>query len=304
MIFSDFQDFKTYIWHNYQPFSQEVSPLEAGFVTETNWAKRQAARFFRALKLINSLIDSKFSILDVGAYPGSFARLVKVSFGDTTTVYACGMTPDEEFKKSLAKEEILFFDCNFDPDIRAPFSMPEKLPLETNSVDCITLMEVVEHLYSLKTLMLECYRVLKPKGICYLTTNNISDRVGLLRLLCQQSTNLDEDIEQTSIWSDYQNIWRGHVRFFSLSQLCEIGIRSGFEIEQAGYFQNYEDPDVFAWKTEAPMFIQILRKWFRGNGQRPPIQLKTKINSVLHIGFKSLSNSYDSHIELVYRKPY
>lgn len=305
MKFPNYRDFKNYIWYNYQPFPEELTPPEAGFQLSTHWAKRNAPRFFRALKMIDSLMDSNFSVLDVGAYPGSFSKLIKASFGEgVTTVYACGMMPDESFEKRLSGKGIIFLECNLDPDIKTPFTVPVELPLESNSVDCITLMEVVEHLYSLKTSILECYRVLKPNGICYLTTNNISDRAGLLRILCKNSTNLDEDLEETSIWSDHENIWRGHVRFFSLNQLCEVGRKAGFSIEQTGYFQNYEDPDVFIWNKEDLTWVKTVRQWLRGNGQRPPIQLKNQIKSMLHLGVRSLSPSYNSHIELVYRKPY
>ncbi|MEA5575972.1 class I SAM-dependent methyltransferase [Anabaena sp. UHCC 0451] len=305
MKFKKYLEFKQYIWSNYQPYAQELSPIEEGYKTGTNWAKRNAPRFFRALQVIDSLItEANFTLIDVGAYPGSFSRLAKASFGESITeIHACGMTPDEDFKKLLATEEINFFPCNLDPDIQSPFNIPVGLPLADNSVDCIVLMEVVEHLYSLKTIMLECYRVLKPNGICYITTNNISDRVGLLRLLCKNSTNLDEDLEQTSIWSDYKNTWRGHVRFFSLNQLCEVGMKSGFKIERASYFQHYEDPDVYIHKEEANIFSRILRNKLKGDGSRPPLWLKMYAQSIWHLGIKSLSISYSSHIEIVYRKP-
>ncbi len=303
MKFQNYLDFKNYIWNDYQPFIQELTLVEEGYQSGTHWAQRSAPRFFRALQVIDSLTDAKFNLIDVGAYPGSFSKLAKASFGESvTTVYACGMAPDEEFKQKLAKEKILFFDCNLDPDIKSPFNIPVGLPLADNSVDCIVLMEVVEHLYSLKTIILESYRVLKPNGICYITTNNISDRVGLLRLLCQKSTNLDEDIEQTSIWSDHKDTWRGHVRFFSLCQLCEVGKRAGFAIERAGYFEHYEDPDVYIRDNKDGTFLKYLRKKLQGKGDRPPIKLRTQIESIFNLGIKSLSSSYNSHIEIVYRK--
>ena len=309
MKFTNYLDFKHYIWNNYYPLPQELTPVEEGYEFGTNYAKRNAPRYFRAIQIIDSLIDKNFTLVDIGAYPGSFCRLAKISFGESITeVCACGLTPDDEFNNLLRTEKINFVPCNLDPDIKSPFDIPVGVPLPDNSVDCIVLMEVVEHLYSLKTVMLECYRILKPNGICYVTTNNISDRLALLRLFCNNSTNLDEDIEQTSIWSDYKNTWRGHVRFFSLNQLCEVGIRAGFKITKSDYFQHYEDPDVYIKNINSNNLYEIIRNKLRdqllGNGERPPIYPKIYPKCILHLGIKSLANSYNSHLEVVYRKPY
>ena len=91
--------------------------------------------------------------------------------------------------------------------------VPRGLPYASGSIDIITCMEVVEHLFSLRTLITECYRVLSPGGILYITTNNVMDRVGLLRIFRTQDTNLDYQIDQTTIWSQESNSWRGHVPF-------------------------------------------------------------------------------------------
>ncbi|MBC7714157.1 MAG: methyltransferase domain-containing protein [Rhizobacter sp.] len=301
MKFSNYQEFKKYIWNNYQPISQELISEDYNYKSGTNWAKLSAPRFFRALQTISSVSNAK-SFIDVGTYPGSFSRLIKLCLGDSETkIYACGMVKDNEFEENLAKENLIFFNCNLDPDIKTPIDVHEGIPLSDNSVDCIVLMEVIEHLYSLKTIMLEAFRVLKPNGICYVTTNNISDRLGLLRIICNNSTNLDEDIIQTSIWSDYQNTWRGHVRFYSLKQLSDVGVMAGFKIEKQDYFQNYEDPDIHNKKNS---MFNFLRNILNGDGSRPPIRLKIYFKSIWYLGIKSLSKSYDSHLEIVYRKPF
>ena len=104
---------------------------------------------------------------------------------------------------------IEFSPCNLDPEAATTADLPQgmsvddlpqALPYPLGSIDIITCTEMVEHLFSLKTLMLECARVLAPGGILYITTNNVMHRVGLLRIFMSQDTNLDSEIDQTTIW--------------------------------------------------------------------------------------------------------
>ena len=48
----------------------------------------------------------------------------------------------------------------------------EELPIPDNSVDILFSLAVVEHITNTEHFMSECFRVLKPKGIIYLTTPN------------------------------------------------------------------------------------------------------------------------------------
>ncbi len=299
--FSDYAAFKAYVWDEYIPLPQEVDDPAGGFVAGSNWAKRAAPRLFRAAKAIEGSLHEGASVLDIGAYPGSFVRLLRAAYPGDYAVAACGMPVHGDFLEAMARDQIEFRACNLDPDLISDGDLPVGLPYESGSIDVITCMEVVEHLYSLRTVLTECRRVLAPDGIVYITTDNILNREGIVRLLRSGETNLDVDLDQTSIWSDHHNQWRGHVRFYSTGQLADAARRAGLETVRAGYFSHYADPDVFAWPDRGA--LGKLRAWLRGHGDRPPINLGAMARSLRHIGPRALGRRFDDHIEMVLKKP-
>jgi SAM-dependent methyltransferase len=310
MRFPTYHSLKDYLWSEYKPLREEVREAGEGRVPGTNWARRHAPRFNRALQAIEKHVRPGTTLLDIGAYPGSFPRLARECFGDSLRIFACGMPGTQEFQNALAREGIEFRPCNLDPQVTTSVELPQGasiaevskgLPFESKSIDFITCMEVVEHLFSLKTILTECSRVLKPGGILYLTTNNIMDRVALLRLFRSGDTNLDNQLDVTTIWSDEGSPRRGHVRFYSVKQLIQVGALAGLQTWRTDYFQQYEDPDVYHWNDRG--LLGALRKWLRGRGASPPLGLRTLAQCVVYLGPRSLSRRFRTHLEIKFRKP-
>ena len=81
--------------------------------------------------------------------------------------YGSGDRPYEEmlmskFDKYIAVDhQPTNIKHNKKPDI---YIQGDKLDISTNSIDCVVLTEVMEHLYSPKAVLEELYRVLKPGG--------------------------------------------------------------------------------------------------------------------------------------------
>lgn len=297
--FASYGQFKDFLWNEYRPL--EVEKMEAyGFKPGAHWASRNGPRFYRMLKTLETHVPEAGTIVDVGAFPGSFSRLMRHCYGPRTRVSACGLPNVGGFEEQLKTVDIEFRGCNIDPDIVTEGTYRLGLPYENESVDLIVCLEVVEHLYSVKLFMEECARVLKKGGHLLITTDNIKSRAGLLRLLKNDSTNLDEALEETSIWSDHKNQWRGHVRFFSLKQLAQVGELVGLRAVHAGRFEQFTDPDSYEIKDSSP--LAPLRKLLRGNGERPPIRLRERLESVWHLGWRSLSSEFDNRIEVLLRK--
>lgn len=296
-----YKDFKNYIWQSYSPMKSELMSEAHGFREGVHWAMRHTPRFFHTLKTLEKYCPNPKKIVDIGAFPGSFSRICQHYYGSDVAVSACGFPNDGDFPEQLAEKNIEFKNCNIDPDIISQTEIKPGLPYEDASVDLLLGLEVVEHLYSVKTFFEECARILKPGGSLLITTDNIKSRTGLLRLVKDNSTNLDAVLSETSIWSSSEDQWRGHVRFFAANQLVEVGQLVGFEHVDSSAFEHFDDPETYAIRDNSP--LAPIRSLLRGNGSRPPIRIRETLNAVRYLGLRSLGSDYGNRIQVLLRKP-
>ena len=105
--------------------------------------------------------------LDVGAGSGRLARLFQERFHTVTST--CDYT-DQLMK--LAGQKVDIVNLNGEP-----------FPYPDASFDLITATEVVEHLERYREVLRDLYRILKPGGLCILTTPNILNLNSRLRFL-------------------------------------------------------------------------------------------------------------------------
>src|SRR6185295_4914640 len=114
------------------------------------------------------------SHLDIGPGTGRLITLFREKFGSQTR--ACDYT-DQLLKLPDLKVDIV--NLNRDP-----------LPYPDNSFDVVTATEVVEHLERYRDVLREIHRVMKPGGICILTTPNVLNLNSRLRYLWFGFANL------------------------------------------------------------------------------------------------------------------
>jgi len=105
--------------------------------------------------------------LDIGPGAGRLVTLFQQRFGLQST--ACDYT-DKLFKLPGRKLDIV--DLNRQP-----------LPYGEGAFDLVTASEVVEHLERYRAVLRDIHRVLKPGGLCILTTPNILNLNSRLRFL-------------------------------------------------------------------------------------------------------------------------
>lgn len=108
--------------------------------------------------LENNYIKKGYTLLDIGAGNGEMlynSRAEKIIVFDR----------DNYFEEEFYEDGIKFYKLDVSNDL---------FPLKDNSVDVITINHVIEHLADYKTLMSECKRVLKPKGLLIITTPDIN----------------------------------------------------------------------------------------------------------------------------------
>lgn len=130
------------------------------------------------LRVINAIAkylpDTGGSVLDIGTGMGIAARCSR-RFGarviSVDSLAASGTAAIENVK--LAGVDA--FSCDVER---------EKLPAESNSIDCVVFTDVIEHLiHSPKPVLMEIFRVLKPGGVCIATTPNAMRLTVRLRVL-------------------------------------------------------------------------------------------------------------------------
>jgi len=105
--------------------------------------------------------------LDIGAGRGELIKLFHDRFG--TVSCACDYT-DKLMK--LPDQSVDIADLN-----------SQSLPYPDASFDIVTATEVIEHLADFRRVVREIYRVLRPGGVCILSTPNILNLNSRLRFL-------------------------------------------------------------------------------------------------------------------------
>jgi ubiquinone/menaquinone biosynthesis C-methylase UbiE len=112
--------------------------------------------------------EREFHHLDIGSGSGDLVKLLKKQLN---TKSSCCDYTDELIQLPGQKVDII--DLN----------KIKELPYQDNSFDIITATEVIEHLEDFRKILREMYRVLKPDGICILSTPNILNLNSRLRNL-------------------------------------------------------------------------------------------------------------------------
>lgn len=227
----------------YDPFPYEIdqhNPLY-GKGKQQNWAVRHSKRFYLLYRCTAPYIGEGMTLVDVGAYPGSYLKIMRLFYGDRLKLIGAGLPVEASFPADLGSLGISFEPCDLDMALRTAY--PNAMNLENGAADIVLCTEMIEHLYTVRQLMSEIKRVLKPGGVLYISTNNISYLPGVLRLLIGE-TNLDVNLESTSTLTTSD--WRGHVRFYSLKQLVALMRQYNFKLISRGYHQYRSPREVFA----------------------------------------------------------
>ena len=147
--------------------------------------------------------------LDVGAGSGQLAKLFQERFKTTTST--CDYT-DQLMKLPGQKVDIVNLN-------NQPFPYPD------SSFDLVTATEVVEHLERYREVLRDLYRILKPGGVCILTTPNILNLNSRLRFLWFGYWNLfgPLPVKHSALYST-----GGHINPVSYFYLAHALMDAGF----------------------------------------------------------------------------
>ena len=107
-------------------------------------------------------------------------------------------------------------------------NMGDKLPFPDGSFDYVVSIEGIEHTENAFRFLRECARVLKPSGMMFLTTPNVSSLQNRLLFLITGS----HDNPPGPIRSDLPNLFMSHINLLPFQRLEAFFRFSGFTIEE------------------------------------------------------------------------
>jgi len=159
-------------------------------------------------------------VCDVGCGNGVFTGAIKKKFD-------CKLIGIDANSHALKQASNL----DFDKLIKANDFSSKPLALESNSVDLVICKDVMEHLLDPVYLMREIFRITKPGGFVLLHVPNHFPIWGRLKFL------LTNDIDTFSYFTGSSRYDFPHIRFYTLSSIEEMLIKSGFmPQENLSYF--------------------------------------------------------------------
>ncbi|OGW69848.1 MAG: hypothetical protein A2036_01400 [Omnitrophica bacterium GWA2_50_21] len=240
--------------------------------------------YYQAYREIAGDLLKNGSLVDVGAYPGTFLRLLKEVFFRDVPIRFGGigmilpedeenyrhkalqcrdvefLKTDKNFKNYFNSIGIEFCEVNFDycfePSLELPRSFQE-------CFDVVTCLEVIEHLHTPHKLIRLISQLLKPQGVCIIETNNVANLIGILKLFLTRESNLDFELVERYSPGNYSTK-HPHVRFYSMKEIEYLLRKTGFSVETSRAF-NWSIPKQF-FKTSnlSEALRQVLLKLIPG----------------------------------------
>lgn len=158
--------------------------------------------------IVKNILPSGYRYLDIGCWTGDSTLSYGVSkkFKEVCAVEISEEAALEARKKGL---NVLICDINFD-----------KLPYPDNYFDCITFIDVIEHLIEPYHIMSEIRRVLGSHGILIIGTVNITSLSNRLRVAFGHRPRTSFDVG----WDG------GHLLYFTPRDLNNLLASVGFKL--------------------------------------------------------------------------
>jgi 2-polyprenyl-3-methyl-5-hydroxy-6-metoxy-1,4-benzoquinol methylase len=130
------------------------------------------------------------------------------------------------------------------------------LPYQDGSFDCVTCLEVIEHVVDPLRLLKELHRVLRPHGQLVLTTPNIRYFRNILKLV--REGRFPHTTTDTFIWGG------GHLHYFTQADVAQLLGEAGFV-----HWQFVVNAEQFARSWKRRLLVKVLGshrfgEWFCG----------------------------------------
>lgn len=178
-------------------------------------------------------LHTPVKLLDVGCYDGYIASLMRERMGNTCRLYGVDAANNS---LTLARQQGMTVKvCD----------VTKGLPYVSDFFDYVFAGEIIEHIVDTDFFMREIKRVLKPDGICILTTPNSLSLGRRLHYLIGSGIFLEVS------YSIPKNA-AGHVRYFTFGSMKEFMTMHEFQITRI-----VSDTVNFPW-FKSPLLAQII----------------------------------------------
>ncbi len=215
----------------------------------------QQERLRFAVEIFNSHGGGGFprTVLDIGCYPGIFSRLLKSIYGDKIDLRGAGLLLPSHFKKIMAERYGMhFYDVNLDPfihfqELETVKEIPFKIACSEREFDFVFGTEIIEHLLTPDIFISEIFRILRPGGKAFITTNNLTIPKNILALL---KGGGEFPMTETDLTAE-RSLWRPHVHIYSLPEITRLFRAKGFKVQMSGFYDDgYDKWWVREWKKD------------------------------------------------------
>ena len=188
-------------------------------------------RFWKVMQAIRSACPQFRTIVDVGPYPGSMAKVLRHFFPHDFKYWAIGLGLSEEYRGEMQKLGGECFESEVDPAFGGT-SEPREWPIR--DADCVLLLDVIEHLVDPVFCLDAINRALRMDGILIITTDNLTSFANTYQMLRRgQSPNIHP--LRSSMF--YRGDWRPHFREYTSGELRFFLEHAGFTVDRHEYFE-------------------------------------------------------------------
>jgi len=217
----------------------------------THWLHTQKVRFGLTIEAFlrhrSQFGKPDLDILDLGAYPGSLVKSLRLFLKEKGLIDGAGLAGPVDFMQEMQDYQVGFFGCNLDPMI-APYGpardIAERVQREDASYDVVFAMEIVEHTLDPFYLLRETCRLLRSGGLLILTTPNQATLSNRLRLLTGRSVY--HPLRDSIMYE--KNDWRPHIREYTLLEMVQLVQDAGFQVLEKEFIDiSDDDPRFWGW---------------------------------------------------------
>jgi len=228
------KDFYNFVFKQFKPSVYESNELkDARFKENTYYSYICRTRCFLVYKEIIGRLSAGSKVIDLGFYPGTLIRELKVLLQENITCYGAGLKVDKDFKSFIQPYVKECIEIELDPFYEKSNSNIQ-IPYDDEFFDAVIATEILEHLISPLEMIGEAARILKRGGLFVITTPNVSHIGAVIKLFMGRSNY--ERLDRSPMYLQDDN-WRGHIRYYDKKELKTLFYRAGLELLSHKYYR-------------------------------------------------------------------